>query len=424
LYKIYNLEDMNIMVEPAASSPTLSPDPPAAEGRPALTKEPATHRCGTCKKQLDVGVDKQRSTGKLWKNCKECRDKHTSKRRKAKGLPPKGEPQKFVPSKRKSPVKKTEIEDHSINSDTHDNVPCSSDIERTRRKSSSTERLEVMAEQRLRMMEGFQQLITDWDDTDDELDAFSDGREGVVEPSMGPLKQESLKNKLPKKKGIFRRPESDVSQHPFRAAEVDEDISRHRINTDTTDEELVKRLPEKTQLPNTKQEDLDFFAGQRSLLDSDADGHLRQPGDNGDAPYTALKESEGTCGKRLGTLGNEGSMFPRYLPNPTPEFLGDPPPKPNVDEARPKEAFDWNLDSDNDIGSDPLPTSKDLDISVVEPDLPSELSSTTSTAEEPVAKDRECSVCAEAFPIQDFPSLIACSHEPSVCHECFLAWLD
>jgi hypothetical protein len=37
---------------------------------------------------------------------------------------------------------------------------------------------------------------------------------------------------------------------------------------------------------------------------------------------------------------------------------------------------------------------------------------------------RECSVCAETFPPQDFPSLMACSHEANVCQECFITWLD
>jgi hypothetical protein len=40
------------------------------------------------------------------------------------------------------------------------------------------------------------------------------------------------------------------------------------------------------------------------------------------------------------------------------------------------------------------------------------------------AEDRECSVCAETYLVQDFPSLLACSHEPTICHACFLSWLD
>jgi hypothetical protein len=44
--------------------------------------------------------------------------------------------------------------------------------------------------------------------------------------------------------------------------------------------------------------------------------------------------------------------------------------------------------------------------------------------QESAIQDRECSVCAESFPVQDFPSLIACSHEANVCRTCFLAWID
>jgi hypothetical protein len=39
-------------------------------------------------------------------------------------------------------------------------------------------------------------------------------------------------------------------------------------------------------------------------------------------------------------------------------------------------------------------------------------------------KSRTCSVCDDTFPVKDFPSLIACSHEANVCQECFLRWLD
>jgi len=48
----------------------------------------------------------------------------------------------------------------------------------------------------------------------------------------------------------------------------------------------------------------------------------------------------------------------------------------------------------------------------------------TSTPPGKTPSTRECSVCTEAFPVQDFPSLIACAHEPNVCQECFLGWLD
>lgn len=44
--------------------------------------------------------------------------------------------------------------------------------------------------------------------------------------------------------------------------------------------------------------------------------------------------------------------------------------------------------------------------------------------QEPETKDRECAVCTESFPVPDYPSLIACSHEPNVCQRCFLEWLN
>lgn len=39
-------------------------------------------------------------------------------------------------------------------------------------------------------------------------------------------------------------------------------------------------------------------------------------------------------------------------------------------------------------------------------------------------KTRECVACTDSFQIQEFPSLMECSHEPNICHGCFLAWLD
>jgi hypothetical protein len=38
--------------------------------------------------------------------------------------------------------------------------------------------------------------------------------------------------------------------------------------------------------------------------------------------------------------------------------------------------------------------------------------------------ERQCSVCAESFPLQDFPSLCSCAHQPEVCQQCFLTYLD
>jgi hypothetical protein len=359
----------------------------------------ATPRCGTCKKQLGPGVDKQRSTGKYWKNCKKCRDNHTSERRKAKGLPPKEEPPKFeLPRKR--PMKKPELEDYKvINFDTDANEPRPSNIKRTREKRSQSESLELEAGQHLRLKENIREPRTDLDATDDELDIFFDVREEVVDPSKGLPKEGSLSIKPPKKNGMFWGPE-------------------------ITKEKLAKKLPEKQRVLDTTDSISNLVAGEHLLLDPDANVHLRDPQGNGYAPYMALEKSEGTSGKSIGTLGNDGSIFPQYLPNPILESLGNSPLKQNLDKALPKESLDWNLDSDNDVEPDPLLSTKDDNTSVVEPDLPSELPKTTSTPEEPVTKDRECSVCAESFPIQAFPSLIACSHEPSVCHECFLAWLD
>ena len=37
--------------------------------------------------------------------------------------------------------------------------------------------------------------------------------------------------------------------------------------------------------------------------------------------------------------------------------------------------------------------------------------------------NRDCNVCAETFPTQDFPSLADCDHIADVCNECFLQWL-
>jgi hypothetical protein len=54
-----------------------------------------------------------------------------------------------------------------------------------------------------------------------------------------------------------------------------------------------------------------------------------------------------------------------------------------------------------------------------------------STTETPTGHERttsistlECSVCGDNFPLYDFPRLGACSHEPRVCQECLLGWLD
>lgn len=37
---------------------------------------------------------------------------------------------------------------------------------------------------------------------------------------------------------------------------------------------------------------------------------------------------------------------------------------------------------------------------------------------------RECSVCGETFPLAYFPGLQGCTHDPDVCRECFVEWLD
>jgi hypothetical protein len=37
---------------------------------------------------------------------------------------------------------------------------------------------------------------------------------------------------------------------------------------------------------------------------------------------------------------------------------------------------------------------------------------------------KECSVCTESHPIQEFPTLTDCDHDHDVCRGCFLQWLD
>ncbi|KAF2126738.1 hypothetical protein P153DRAFT_406986 [Dothidotthia symphoricarpi CBS 119687] len=49
---------------------------------------------------------------------------------------------------------------------------------------------------------------------------------------------------------------------------------------------------------------------------------------------------------------------------------------------------------------------------------------TDQAEQEPDTSERECSVCAELHPTRDFPSLSACTHEPEVCQDCFLEWLE
>jgi hypothetical protein len=41
----------------------------------------------------------------------------------------------------------------------------------------------------------------------------------------------------------------------------------------------------------------------------------------------------------------------------------------------------------------------------------------------PQPADPECTICADTFPTKDLTSLSECTHEPDVCHECFLSWL-
>lgn len=40
------------------------------------------------------------------------------------------------------------------------------------------------------------------------------------------------------------------------------------------------------------------------------------------------------------------------------------------------------------------------------------------------ATKTECSVCADLFTAQDFIKLTACTHQPDICKQCFLGWLN
>jgi hypothetical protein len=42
--------------------------------------------------------------------------------------------------------------------------------------------------------------------------------------------------------------------------------------------------------------------------------------------------------------------------------------------------------------------------------------------DEPVQK-RECSICVDYFPLQDFVKLSSCHHPADFCHQCFVTWL-
>jgi hypothetical protein len=41
-----------------------------------------------------------------------------------------------------------------------------------------------------------------------------------------------------------------------------------------------------------------------------------------------------------------------------------------------------------------------------------------------INEDRDCSVCAETRPIEDFTGLHGCTHDPDVCNECIGQWLE
>ncbi|KAF2636008.1 hypothetical protein P280DRAFT_510790, partial [Massarina eburnea CBS 473.64] len=51
---------------------------------------------------------------------------------------------------------------------------------------------------------------------------------------------------------------------------------------------------------------------------------------------------------------------------------------------------------------------------------PSDKSHTEPQKEVPI--ERECTSCAETFPVEDFPSLCSCEHVSEACQECLLSW--
>jgi hypothetical protein len=145
--------------------------------------------------------------------------------------------------------------------------------------------------------------------------------------------------------------------------------------------------------------------------------------------------------------GTEFRRFPKTL---TPETSSRPSsiasshltPLPGLDAnlntlERPRDTFNPSDPSDSGSGKPPLAPSLTSGQRLAQPVWPDtekpangenkadiDIEKAADETPEPTVlgppSEKECSSCADSFPIQEFPRLAGCGHDPDVCHTCFL----
>jgi uncharacterized protein YceK len=287
----------------------------------AASTFPPLQRCASCTSYLDIGVDRQRSTGKYWKNCQRCRDKRNSSNRKKRGLPPiQREPKRI---------------DHGANY------------------------------------------------TSQEINS---------DPAKPP--QEAIVPRTPAKSMIAQ-------------TEIIPVLEQSMSTTSETNNLTSKAKQSRAEHPR-------LIAMKAFIANAEREARL-----SGATPYTISiinKEARHRVAQEESRLRAE-----KHARNGT----TDPVVRRHRKACRAapldvatNALMDTLVTPAHHMATTQLPTARALTYRT-----PSTQTPTSHVGLDSVSTP-ECSVCGDRFSLEEFPRLGACSHEPRVCQECFLGWLD
>jgi hypothetical protein len=287
----------------------------------ASTSFPPLQQCASCYMYLDIVVDRQRSTGKYWKNCQRCRDKRNSSNRKNRGLPPIQRDSKRI--------------NHGAN-----------DVSQETNSEPARPAQEAIVPRMLTKS----------------ITAQTDISPGLEQAMSTTTKISKLNFKARKSK----------AEHPR--------IIAGRVFI--TNAERAARLSGAT--PNSI----------RTIIR--------------EARRRVGREESRLRAERHARKGRTDPLIRRHR-----KGRGATP-----SDVATNALMDTLGIPAHHMATTQLPTARALTYSKPSTQTP------TNHVRLDSASTPECSVCGENFSLEDFPHLGACSHEPRVCQECFLGWLD
>jgi hypothetical protein len=357
----------------------------------ASTPSSSNPRCTKCHGILDSNLDMTRTTSRYYKNCYRCREKKTaSNRRRRPGLFPQFSP---IAAESRSPGSREAIAPVASVPDRASQTAIAPASERPR----SPDPWSIYLETYNRRMRFVREDLA---------------RSGAAQVFIEAVRREARLDA--ERRGLDPNTANEVIYLVVRAARqhISREENRHRAAMDARRAEERRRERNRTTVPvihtptnytPTRAAPVNLFSRipaerqtQASTLTSRHDSYrtrysvIVRPAVKPGLPRNGHAASSMSATNEMATHGGfTNTIYGSISPDPAPTDHTPTDPAP----------------------TDPAPTATSPTHA---PDhVPSNQTSTL-----------ECSVCSDEFSPEEFPRLGACSHEPRVCQECLLGWLN